>query len=89
MSNARVLSQLVSDGLPKNASLSGAEDLILNYVNTANIFESASVDYISVTMLDSTRAIVTYIDNGNSSYGTACVLSVSGTTITTGTPVVF
>jgi hypothetical protein len=27
-------------------------------------------------MLDSSKAIVTYTDGGNSSYGTACVLSV-------------
>jgi hypothetical protein len=40
-------------------------------------------------MLDATKAIVCYTDNGNSNYGTACVLSISGTTVTAGTPIVF
>jgi hypothetical protein len=53
------------------------------------VFESASSYYISVSTLDSSKALVCYTDYGNSSYGTACVLSISGTTITAGTPVVF
>ena len=53
------------------------------------VFESASTSYTSVAALDSSKAVVTYTDNGNSSYGTACVLSISGTTVTAGTPVVF
>jgi len=56
---------------------------------TAVVFESANTSYISVTMLTSTKAIVAYQDNGNSSYGTACILDVSGSTITAGTAVVF
>jgi len=55
----------------------------------AAVFESAITPYISVTMMDSTHAIVTYSDDGNSGYGTACCLTLSGTTITAGTPVVF
>ncbi len=56
---------------------------------TPAVFESANTTYTSVTMLTSTKAIVTYRDNGNSSYGTACILDVSGSTITAGTAVVF
>ena len=56
---------------------------------TPAVFESANTNYISVAALDSSKAVVTYCDNGNSSYGTACVLSISGTTVTAGTPVVF
>ena len=56
---------------------------------TPVVFESATSTYISVSTLDSSKAIVCYTDDGNSSYGTACVLSISGTTITAGTPVVF
>jgi hypothetical protein len=56
---------------------------------TPVVFESAYSDYISVTALSDTKALVCYRDNGNSSYGTSCVLSISGTTITAGTPVVF
>ena len=40
-------------------------------------------------MLYYSKAIFFYRDDGNSNYGTACVLSISGTTITAGTPVVF
>ena len=54
-----------------------------------SVFESASTLYISVAALDSSKAVVTYRDAGNSGYGTACVLSISGTTVTAGTPAVF
>jgi hypothetical protein len=40
-------------------------------------------------MMTSATAIVAYLDIGNSNYGTSCPLSLSGTTITVGTPVVF
>jgi len=56
---------------------------------TPAVFESAGTNYISVAVLDSSRAVVTYRDNGNSGYGTACVLSISGTTVTAGAPAVF
>jgi len=56
---------------------------------TPVVFESANSAYFSVAMLTDTKAIVCYMDAGNSSYGTACVLSISGTSITSGTPVVF
>lgn len=56
---------------------------------TPAVFESAMILYCGVCMMDSTHAIVVYADAGNSSYGTACCLSLSGTTITAGTPVVF
>lgn len=56
---------------------------------TAAVFESATTTNISVTALSSTQAIVTYTDGGNSSYGTACILDISGSTITPGTAAVF
>jgi hypothetical protein len=56
---------------------------------TPVVFESANSDYISATTLSSDKVLVAYRDNGNSSYGTSVVLSISGTTITAGTPVVF
>jgi len=57
---------------------------------TAVIFESATSNYIS-TVYDSTndRVIIAYSDVGNSSYGTAIVGTVSGTSISFGTAVVF
>ena len=54
-----------------------------------SVFESASSTYVSVTTLSSTQALVCYTDGGNSSYGTACILNISGSTITPATPVVF
>lgn len=56
---------------------------------TPAVFESASTAYISATTLDSTKVLVAYNDADNSGYGTACVLSVSGSTITPATPTVF
>jgi len=56
---------------------------------TAKVFNSASTTHISVTTMDSTHAIVCYRDAGDSSYGTAVALTLSGTTITEGTAKVF
>ena len=56
---------------------------------TPVVFNSATSESISVTTLSSTQAIVCYQDGGNSSYGTACILDISGSTITPATPVVF
>jgi hypothetical protein len=56
---------------------------------TPAVFEFAATTYTSVTALSSTQAIVSYSDGGNSSYGTACILNISGSTITPGTPAVF
>jgi len=62
-------------------------------VGSAEVFESANADYISATY-DSTnnKVVIAYRDVGNSwpnLYGTAIVGTVSGTSITFGTPVVF
>ena len=57
---------------------------------TPVVFESASVTYISATFDSiSNKVVIAYTDNGNSNYGTAVVGTVSGTSITFGTPVVF
>ena len=57
---------------------------------TAVVFESAASDYMSATF-DSTnnKVVIAYQDAGNSSYGTAIVGTVSGTSISFGTAVVF
>jgi hypothetical protein len=57
---------------------------------TAVVFESASTGSISATY-DSTnnRVVIAYVDGGNSNYGTAIVGTVSGTSISFGTAVVF
>jgi len=57
---------------------------------TAVVFESASTDNISATF-DSNlnKVVIAYRDGGNSSFGTAIVGTVSGTSISFGTAVVF
>jgi hypothetical protein len=53
------------------------------------LFETSVASYISAVALSETTALVAYSDGGSSSYGTAVILSVSGSTITTGTPHTF
>jgi len=54
------------------------------------VFESATTLFTATTFdSDSNKVVVAYRDNGNSFYGTAAVGTVSGDTISYGTPVVF
>jgi len=57
---------------------------------TAAIFETGATDDI-VSVYDSTnnRHVIVYQDEGNSNHGTAVVATVSGNTVSFGTPVVF
>ena len=57
---------------------------------TPVVFESAATNYPSATF-DSTnnKVVIAYEDDANSDYGTAVVGTVSGTSISFGTPVVF
>ena len=57
---------------------------------SAAVFEAANATYISMTY-DSTsqKVVIAYRDSGNSDYGTAIVGTVSGTSISFGTPTVF
>jgi hypothetical protein len=57
---------------------------------TPVVFESANSAYISATYDPNTqKVVIAYRDGGNSNYGTAVVGTVSGTSISFGTPVVF
>tara|TARA_R110000764_G_scaffold98481_2_gene182817 strand:- start:330 stop:1793 length:1464 start_codon:yes stop_codon:yes gene_type:complete len=59
-------------------------------VGTPAVFESATSNYISATFdTNSNKVVIAYMDAGNSNYGTAAVGTVSGTSISFGTPVVF
>ena len=78
---------LKSDGTIEVVASGGASTVIS--AGSPTVFESADSEWNSVTRLTDTTAIVTYRDNGNSGYGTACILTVSGSSITSGTPVVF
>jgi hypothetical protein len=54
------------------------------------VFESATSYYINATFdSNSNKVVIVYTDAGNSAYGTAVVGTVSGTSISFGTPVVF
>ena len=53
-------------------------------------FESATVSFTSCTFdSSSNKVVIAYADAGNSTYGTAAIGTVSGTSISFGTPVVF
>jgi len=55
-----------------------------------SVFESASTQYISAIYdSNSGKVVIAYQDYGNSSYGTAVIGTISGTSISFGTPVVF
>ena len=58
---------------------------------SAVVFESASVGNTVSAAFDSTnnKVVIAYSDSGNSSYGTAIVGTVSGTSISFGSPTVF
>ncbi len=53
------------------------------------VFNEATTLNNSATMLSSTKFVVAYRDTGNSSYGTAIIGTVSGTTISYGSEYVF
>jgi len=59
-------------------------------VGSATVFESANISYPTATF-DSTnnKVVIAYEDNGNSQHGTAIVGTVSGTSISFGSPSVF
>jgi len=55
-----------------------------------SVFESAETDNISVAYdANANKSVVVYRDHGNSFYGTAVVATISGTSISFGTPVVY
>jgi hypothetical protein len=59
-------------------------------LGSPTVFESASTESISATYdSNAQRIVIAYKDVGNNNYGTAIVGTVSGTSISFGTPVVF
>jgi len=69
----------------------GGEVTFVNQVvGSGTVFESAATSYTSTTFdSNSNRVVVAYRDGGNSNRGTAVVGTVSGTSVSFGTPVVF
>ena len=94
----------ISDGLIASGTLSDGSTVIINTDGTvsvvtgsstpsggtATVFATSDSVYIS-TVYDSTnnKVVIAYQDHGSSDYGTAVVGTVSGTSISFGTPVVF
>jgi len=67
-----------------------AESPLTQTIGTAVVFESATSSYMSATYdANAQRVVIAYRDEGNSDYGTAIVGTVSGTSISFGTAVVF
>ncbi len=59
-------------------------------VGSATVFESANTLYIAATYdANAQKVVIAYADGGNSNYGTAVVGTVSGNSISFGSPVVF
>jgi len=69
---------------------SGFAESLITSKGTSVAFEGGQSTLIDSTF-DSTnnKVVIAYCDNGNNSYGTAVVGTVSGTSISFGTPVVF
>ncbi len=59
-------------------------------VSSRVAYESGAPSYVGVAYDEnSERVVIAYADGGNSGYGTAVVGSISGTTLSFGTPVVY
>jgi len=77
---------LQSDGTVTAIAASGGDPS----VGSSAVFESAGVNFIASAFdSNSNKVVIAYQDDGNSSYGTAVVGTVSGTSITFGAPVIF
>jgi hypothetical protein len=63
---------------------------ITQAIGSEAVFESATILYSAATYdASNDRVVIAYMDSGNSNYGTSVVGTISGTSITFGTPVVF
>lgn len=78
------------DGAGRVQAVRNVTSTGLSFPGSAVVFSAASTTNIqSVYDSSSNRIVNAYTDNGNSGYGTAVVGTVSGTSISFGTPVVF
>ena len=91
-SNSRKIVVIYQDNNSHGYAAVGTVDPLLNTITfgDAVVFNAASTSFLRATF-DSTnnKVVISYRDNGNSSYGTAIVGTVSGDTITFGSEVVF
>jgi hypothetical protein len=88
-----IASGSLSDGSTVIVNADGTVSAISAVAQAAGstaVFESAATFFISATYDASTqRVVIAYQDQGNASFGTAVVGTVSGVSISFGTPVVF
>ena len=72
------------------SAISATSVSVSETIGTAAVFESADSYDISIAYdVNAQKVVIVYVDSGNSYYGTAVVGTVSGTSISFGTPVVF
>ena len=66
-----------------------AVEMLGAIISDGEVFNSGDTEHVSVAKLTDAKAIVCYTDAGNSDFGTACVLDISGSTITAGNECIF
>jgi len=90
-----VASGALTDGSPVVVNADGTVSLITGgdvsqAVGSAAIFETGATDFNSIAYdINAQKVVIAYKDSGNSSQGTAVVGTVSGTSISFGSPEVF
>ena len=94
-SNKIVVSYTDADNSHYGTAIVGTIDTSDNSISfgSPTVYESASTNSSSTNGItfdsNSNKVVICYVDQGNSNYGTAVVGTVSGTSISFGTPVVF
>jgi hypothetical protein len=88
-SSNKIISAYSQSGGKANVGTVNPSNNSISFGSTAT-FDSSNVNWVSA-VYDSgaNKVVVSYEDTGNSNYGTSVVGTVSGTTISFGTPVVF
>ena len=88
--NTFTSSGAITAGDPVGLNSDGTVSTCTSLGLTETYFETDSSYYMSVAYdTGNNKVVIAYRDDGNSSYGTAIVGTISGTSITFGTPVVF
>jgi hypothetical protein len=84
----KVIGNLTKDAIIRAAVSEGVS--VTQAIGSASVFESAGIAMTGATFDSSNnKVVIAYRDSGNSQYGTAVVGTVSGNSISFGTPVVF
>jgi len=87
-----IASGAIGDGVPVVVNSDGTVSLAsdVSATGTAVVFDSSTSAYPSIVYdTNADRIVISYQDGGNSYYGTAIVGTISGTSISFGSPVVF